>query len=163
MSNQLSVETLLQQEAQLTIPQLDAATAFSIGSGALTYAADQYNGKSVVIDITAVSGATLFRAYQGQIQPDNELWVKKKRNTTIRYETSSLRFGKELASKGRTLADKGLDPLEYTNYGGSFPLRLRNAPHITIAVLTVSGLQDHQDHDVAVNAIKNVFKIETTY
>lgn len=157
MANSLTIQDILTQESQLRLPTLDSEAAFQLGVSTLNYAKSQYPNRPVVVDITTVGGATLFRSYLGQIQPDNEQWIKKKRNTVIRFEASSLRFGKELASKGRTLADKHLDPLEFTNFGGGFPLRLQNASEITIAVLCVSGLKDYEDHDAAVNGIKNAF------
>ncbi|KAH3688585.1 hypothetical protein WICPIJ_000429 [Wickerhamomyces pijperi] len=159
MSSAPDITTIETQERTLVLSKLDSETAFNIGLASLQYAKSQYPNRSVVVDITTVAGATLFRSYSGEIQPDNEDWIKKKRNTVIRFEKSSLRFGGELQNRGKTLADKALDPSIYTNYGGGFPLRLQTAPGITIAVLTVSGLADHQDHDVAVNGLKKVLEI----
>lgn len=152
----LTVDTIAQQEKDLILTELNDAVAFKLGVAAREYALAHHKDSSVVIDITTAAGATLFRSYIGQIQPDNEHWVKVKRNTVIRFERSSKKFGLELAAKGRTLEDRALTSAEYTPYGGGFPIRIQAAPSYTLAVITVSGLTDVEDHAVCVEALKAV-------
>jgi uncharacterized protein (UPF0303 family) len=152
----LTIESIQQDENNLKLPNFDDEVVFELGLAARTYARANHPNDSVVIDITTVGGATVFRSYIGQIQPDNEYWVKKKRNTVIRFESASKRFGLSLEEKGRTFEDRGLNNIDYTNYGGGFPIRLQSAPDFVFAVLTVSGLKDYEDHNVCVEALKAV-------
>ncbi|ONH68470.1 hypothetical protein BON22_1209 [Cyberlindnera fabianii] len=152
----LTIESISEQEKSLLVSKFDDETAFAIGIAARNYALENFKGRSVIIDITTAAGACLFRTYIGEIQPDNETWIQKKRNTVVRFEKASKRYGLELEAKGRTLQTVGLNPNEYTNYGGGFPIKLASNPAFTFAVITVSGLKDHEDHAVCVAALKSV-------
>lgn len=150
----LTIQSIQEQENSLKLAHFNDDVAFKLGIAARQYILEHYVGASAVIDITSVSGTTLFRSYMGQIKPDNEQWIMKKRNTVIRFETASKKFGIALAERGITLADKGLSDQEYTEYGGGFPIRLQAAPDFVFAVITVSGLKDHEDHEICVEAFK---------
>ncbi|CEP22499.1 unnamed protein product [Cyberlindnera jadinii] len=151
--SELTIESIKKTESELLLDSVDSDAIYSLGANARKFANKEFPGRDIVIDITSATGNTLFRSYIGSILPDNEQWIKKKRNTVFRFGISSKRFGLELAAKGRTLADKSLSDLEYTNYGGGFPLKLKSAPDFVFAVLTVSGLKEHEDHQLCVDAL----------
>jgi len=71
--------------------------------------------------------------------PDNEEWVRRKRNVTFRFHRSSYAIGLALKRDGRTLREKeGLKDDDYMAHGGCFPVRLAGSP-LVIGAITVSG------------------------
>ena len=70
----------------------------------------------------------------------------------MRWHQSSLRAGRRLAAKGAKLGtEHGLDPLDYADHGGSFPIRVEGVG--VIGAITVSGLASEEDHAMIVAAI----------
>ena len=106
----------------------------------------------VVVDIRTPD-RTLFHAALPGSAPDNDHWARRKSNLTLRRHQSSLRAGLRLAAKGSILgADLGLDPLDYSDHGGSFPIRVADVG--VIGAITVSGLASEEDHAMIVAAIR---------
>jgi uncharacterized protein (UPF0303 family) len=130
-----------------------------------------------VISIALTTGSPLephvvFQsATESGTKPDNEIWIRRKRNTVLRFGMSSwaLRqkmlagppveeagvveaaFVKKFAlasSTGGSAAD------DYTINGGGFPVRVRGVDGI-VAVIVVSGLQQEDDHQVIVETVKD--------
>ncbi|OOQ84307.1 DUF967 domain protein [Penicillium brasilianum] len=107
--------------------------------------------------------------------PDNENWVRRKRNTVLRFGMSSWAmrmkvlaglsgsasasaveeaFLKKYAlasSSGGAVAD------EYAIHGGGYPIRVRGVEGV-VAVVVVSGLKQEDDHAVVAETIKQVIK-----
>ena len=96
------------------------------------------------IDIYAY-GKTLFHAALAGTHVDNGYWVQRKRNTVLRFAHSSLFMGETCRSKQTTLDGKySLDLSEFSDSGGSFPIRLKDGG--VIGAVTVSGLPQVEDH-----------------
>lgn len=157
MSSSIDLEKLAAEESHY-LKTFDAKVAFELGLKAKEISESEFPGRSVVIDITLASGPTIFRTAIGGITPDNEEWIKMKRNTVLRFGSSSYRFGKRFESLGRTLKSRDLDPTVYTTYGGGFPIYVAAAQQTIIAVITISGLKDHEDHYVAAKAVELISK-----
>ena len=84
--------------------------------------------------------------------PDNVEWVRRKSNVTARFHRSSYAIGREMEEKKSNLLDRyGLPIAEYASHGGSFPLRGKGAG--VIGSITVSGLPERADHQLAVEAL----------
>jgi uncharacterized protein (UPF0303 family) len=131
------------QEEQLRFPYFDHEVAWKLGL-ALKNAAEARSA-SVAIDIST-HAQLLFHYASSGATPDNTEWVRRKRNTTLRFFRSSYAIGLELKRDGRTLESKyGLGP-DYMAHGGSFPLRI--AGSTCIGAVTVSGLPQREDHDL---------------
>ena len=135
------------QEERLRFERFDAATAWRLGS-ALRQFADA-GGRGVAIDISS-HAQVLFHCATAGATPDNADWVRRKRNTTLRFFRSSYAIGLELQRDGRTLQDRfGLGP-DFMAHGGSFPLHLGTT---CIGAITVSGLPQREDHILVVQAL----------
>lgn len=158
-TDSIDLEALAAQE-QHYFKTFSCDTAFKLGLKAREIAETEFPSRPAVIDITLTTGATLFRTVLNEIQPDNEEWVKMKRNTVIRFNASSYRFGQRFKKLGRTLKDKALDPTVYTVYGGGFPIRVEGSKDFITAVITVSGLKDHEDHYIGQKAVELTSKQE---
>ncbi|CEO60903.1 hypothetical protein PMG11_05372 [Penicillium brasilianum] len=107
--------------------------------------------------------------------PDNENWVRRKRNTVLRFGMSSWAMrmkvlaglsGSESASaveeaflKKYALASSsgGAVADEYAIHGGGYPIRVRGVEGV-VAVVVVSGLKQEDDHAVVAETIKQVIK-----
>ena len=87
---------------------------------------------------------------------DKHDWLKRKANVSKRFEQSSLSVKKDLVNGNMTLKETfALDDKEYLAKGGSIPVFVKNAG--MIAIITVSGLHDEEDHKIIIDALKGKF------
>jgi uncharacterized protein (UPF0303 family) len=145
------LETLLAQEAELQFTKFDSATAWKIGS----WLADKARKESlrVVVGITK-GGQRLFHWAADGTCPDNDSWVDRKTRTVYRWGHSSFYMGRKVARENTSGAAKYfVDEREYAFDGGSFPVIVKGVG--VVGTVTVSGLKQNQDHDLAVQAIRH--------
>ncbi|KAJ5189250.1 hypothetical protein N7491_005578 [Penicillium cf. griseofulvum] len=130
--------------------------------------------KPALISI-ALNGVPLHVVFQSVTEsgtiPDNENWVRRKRNTVLRWGVSSwamrqktisglaagasadqieAAFVKKYAvpsATGGAVAD------EYAIHGGGYPIRVRGVDGV-IGVVVVSGLAQEDDHQVVAETIQ---------
>ncbi len=142
------------QEDLLQFSSFDADDAWRLGGSLRALA--QARAKPVAIAIwmagqTLFYGATVTSDGRG-VTPGNEDWLRRKRNTVLRFGKSSLRVGIELGRDGTTLeARQGLALADYATHGGGFPLLLRGSG--CVGAIVVSGLAQREDHELATRAI----------
>jgi uncharacterized protein (UPF0303 family) len=137
------------QEERLRFAKFDPEVAWKLGL-ALKAAADK-RGVGVALDISTPSYTLFSHSMQGAT-PDNAEWVRRKRNVTLRFHRSSYAIGLELTKIGRTIEDKhGIGTDDFMAHGGSFPIRL--AGPTCIGAVTVSGLPQREDHDLATRTL----------
>ena len=87
---------------------------------------------------------------------DKHDWLKRKANVSKRFEQSSLSVKNDLVNGNMTLKETfALDDKEYLAKGGSIPVFVKNAG--MIAIITVSGLHDEEDHKIIIDALKGKF------
>ncbi|KAF7561008.1 hypothetical protein G7046_g3144 [Stylonectria norvegica] len=115
--------------------------------------------RPAVISIAlANSSQVVFQCVTGPgIMPDNEHWVRRKRNTVLRFGSSTWFMNRKFdgdepafAAKFAISDDKKGD---YAIHGGAIPIRVQGVEGI-VAVVVVSGLKQHEDHGVIVEVIK---------
>lgn len=137
------------QEEALVLRCLDADVAWELGATVRDLAVER--GLTVVIDIRRV-GQPLFVTALDGTTADHAEWIRRKSNVALRFEKSSYAVGLRLKEKGESLtSQQGLELKDYATHGGAFPLRVRGAG--VVAVLTVSGLPQRADHELAVEAL----------
>lgn len=141
--------TLEDQEARLVFPAFTEETALTLGMSLVTLAKD--GALPVVISIRTAN-RTLFHCAMPGAAPLNDLWVRRKSNTALLFQHASLLVGARNRAKGQTLAHHGLDPADYADNGGSFPIRVRDVG--VVAVVTVSGLPQVEDHALVIRALE---------
>jgi uncharacterized protein (UPF0303 family) len=106
---------------------------------------------SLVVDVRRF-GQPLFYAALPGTTPDNVEWIRRKSNVASRFHRSSYAIRLELEEKESSLFERyGLPVADYAAHGGSFPLRVLGAG--VIGSVTVSGLPDRADHQLAVEAL----------
>lgn len=83
-------------------------------------------------------------------------WLRRKANVVKRFEDSSLivknDFEKENLSLEKTF---GLSDKDYALKGGSIPIFVKGAG--MIAIITVSGLHDVEDHKIIIDALEEKY------
>ncbi|MGC4409568.1 heme-degrading domain-containing protein [Allorhizobium sp. NPDC080224] len=144
------IETIERQESLLVFKSFDENVALDIGQRLVDLALSQK--APVVIDIRT-SDRTLFHAALPGASPDNDHWARRKSNVTLRMHKASLRVGELNRARGRSVsADIGLDPMDYADHGGSFPVRVEGTG--VVAAITVSGLKSEEDHAMIVTVLE---------
>ena len=146
------LDALAQQEKELVFPSFDPLTAWSLGSILRELAiARRY---SIVIDVRRFGqpDQQLFYTALPGTTPDNARWVQRKCNVVSRFHRSSYSLGLKLQHDGIRFADKySLPDADYATHGGSFPIRVAGAG--LIGAVTVSGLPQREDHNLAVEGV----------
>lgn len=108
-------------------------------------------GLKIVIDVRRVSQPLFYAALAGTT-PDNVEWVRRKSNLTFRLHRSSYAVGIETRQKNSTLLERyALPDSDYASHGGCFPIRVVGTG--VVAAVTVSGLPQRADHELAVEAL----------
>jgi uncharacterized protein (UPF0303 family) len=146
------IDTIEKQEARLVFKAFDELAALDLGQRLVALALSQK--APVVIDIRTPD-RTLFHAALPGASPDNDHWARRKSNVTLRFHKASLRVGEtnRLRERGVT-PDLGLDPLDYADHGGSFPVRVAGTG--VVAAITVSGLKSQEDHDMIIAVLEDL-------
>ncbi|PYH45019.1 DUF967 domain protein [Aspergillus saccharolyticus JOP 1030-1] len=102
--------------------------------------------------------------------PDNEVWVRRKRNTVLRWGVSSWLMRNKLLSSLSDLKKDGVEAAfvqkyalrssnggavadDYAIHGGGFPVRVRGVDGV-VGVIVVSGLKQEDDHQVIVDVVR---------
>lgn len=150
----MDIETLETEGKGLIFAEFTEATAFDLGLALVRLA--KAGGHPVVIDIRTAD-RTLFHAAMPGAVPQNNLWARRKSNTALLFQEASLLVGARKRAKGETLAVDGLDPKDYADHGGAVPIRVRGAG--VVAVATVSGLPQLEDHRLVVRAISELLGV----
>lgn len=116
--------------------------------------------KPTLISISlANSSQVLFQCAVGSgTLPDNDIWVQRKRNTVLRFGTSSwFQHCKYNGDEDKFRAKFGLSREEggrYAIHGGAVPIRVAGVEGV-VAVVVVSGLKQHEDHGVIIDVINS--------
>ncbi|KAI0888702.1 uncharacterized protein GGS22DRAFT_152194 [Annulohypoxylon maeteangense] len=113
--------------------------------------------KPTLISISLATGQVVFQCAVGSgTVPDNELWVQRKRNTVLRFGTSTWFQHCKYAGDEEAFRVKfGMSPAQAENYaihGGGVPIRVKGVEGI-VGVVIVSGLKQNEDHGVIVDVI----------
>jgi uncharacterized protein (UPF0303 family) len=144
-----SMDALQEQEDRLVFDRFDNLDAWRLGSRLVEWGIQR--GLPIAVDIRR-GPQQLFHAALPGTAADNDVWIARKVRVVERFAASSFRVGRRLAEQGRELgAGDGLDPALYAAHGGAFPIRIRDVG--VVAVVTVSGLPQAEDHALVVEAI----------
>ena len=146
------IAQIARQEAELVLHAFDADTAWRLGTIARELAVAR--GYIVVVGIRRLGQPSqqLFYTALAGTTPDNDRGVERKANTVARFHRSSYAMGLKLEAEGVSFSAKyALSDAKYATHGGAFPLRVASAG--VVGCLTVSGLPQRADHELAVEAL----------
>ena len=143
------IALIIAQEQRLAFRAFDEATAFAIGTAIRERAiADKL---SLVVDVRLWNRPLFYAAMPGT-DADNQHWVRRKANTVQRLLKSSYRVVLEQAREDRQFApSRAMDTADYALAGGGFPIRFAGLG--PIGCVTVSGLKERDDHQIAVDGV----------
>ncbi|KAB8072245.1 hypothetical protein BDV29DRAFT_6009 [Aspergillus leporis] len=156
-------------------PSFTSTTAWSLGlalrSRILSLPSNQR--KPALISIALTGGSEPHVVFQCATESgtlaDNEVWVRRKRNTVLRWGVSSwLMRNKMLSSTGLganeveaafvrkhalTSTGGGGAADDFAIHGGAFPVRVKSVDGV-VGVIVVSGLKQEDDHQVVLETIR---------
>ncbi|KAI8657846.1 hypothetical protein NCS57_01164000 [Fusarium keratoplasticum] len=144
-----------------TLASFTTEDAFELGN--LLYARlypFAVEGKPTVISISlANSSQVIYQSVTGPgVTPDNESWVRRKRNTVLRFGSSTWymhnKFKGDEVEFAAKFAISDSHKGDYAIHGGAIPIRVQGVEGI-VAIVIVSGLKQDEDHGVIADVIKN--------
>jgi len=130
-----------------TLPVFDHAVARRIGEVAAAIA--ERERLPLVVAVFRGEQRVYQAAFEGTT-PEHDDWIRRKRNTALRHDISSLEFVLRQRVSGRV--PDWLDPVEFAVAGGAVPILVNGS---TVGVVVASGLVDSigADHDFVMRAI----------
>ncbi|MDP3195738.1 heme-degrading domain-containing protein [Tabrizicola sp.] len=147
----MDIADLEAEFAALELPRFDEATALHLGQILVDLALP--DRLPVVIDIRTAD-RVLFHAGLPGSAPLNDLWARRKSNTALMFQVPSLLVAARNRAKSEALDKHGLSGADYADSGGAVPIRVKGVG--VVAVATVSGLPQVEDHKLVVRAIKTL-------
>lgn len=151
---QAMLDTIIHQETALQFDAFTAAEGWALGLAARQAA--MAHGGNIAVDVT-LGGVQVFRCTVGEATPNNTRWIRRKANVTLESWKSSLRMMLELQLSDRSAEEFGWSAADYVLAGGCFPIRVRGTG--VVGTLTVSGLPQTHDHQVAADALASYLGI----
>ena len=142
----MDIAELEAEAARLILPRFDADTALRLGQ----ILVDLADGLPVVINIRTAQ-RTCFHAALPGAQATNDNWARRKSNTALMMGRASMAVGLKNAARGTTLARDGLPEADYADHGGAVPILVAGVG--MVAVATVSGLPQEDDHRLVIRGI----------
>jgi uncharacterized protein (UPF0303 family) len=115
-------------------------------------------GQSLAIGIFNVAGMAVYQHVTPGATVNNTLWMRRKFNTVMNRERSSLWFTVTSEMRGKDLAAHVLDTNDYALVGGGFPIRLKSGELVAVAV--VSAFPHYEDHQFIVDALAEYLGID---
>jgi len=145
----MNLTELLAQEETLTLRHFTNRDALAAGQYVIDRALREQ--LSVAVELKR-NGQRLFYAALDGTAPDQEEWIRRKSNVVLRHGHSSLYMRLYNESKNRPYHTMyAVDPADYADAGGSFPVRVAGVG--VIGTITVSGLSQEADHQLAIEAL----------
>ncbi len=154
MTDMPSSQQILTQEQRLHWVRFDNALAWQLGC-TLKAAAEQRQA-AVAIEVWGF-GQVIFAYAMPGTSTDNLDWVRRKRQTVLRFGHSSLYVGQYNREKSREFERlPQISPLDYAGHGGSVPIKLSGGG--LIGAVTLSGLPQVEDHNLVCAAMLRVIE-----
>ncbi len=115
----------------------------------------QERNQNIAIQIDRLNH-TIFLYVDDNLPADKHNWLRRKANVAKHFEESSLGVKGDLINGNMTLKNTfALDENEYLAKGGAIPIFVKNAG--MVAVITVSGLKDEDDHKIIIDGLKEKY------
>ena len=149
MTKEANIALIKRQETELVFSEFNELVAHSLGDRIRERALREK--LVIVVDIRTWDRQLYFMALPGTTA-DNAEWVRRKANMVRQTQKASYRPVLENKTEAdHFLPRRGLDNADFVIAGGGFPIRVKGAG--VIGCITVSGLHERDDHQVAVDGI----------
>ena len=94
----------------------------------------------------------VFHAAMPGTSADNDSWAERKARVVAHFGISSYEvFERDVKHNPDFFRIFALSPNDYAPYGGAVPIKVRGT---MVGVLAVSGLESEQDHQLALDALR---------
>jgi uncharacterized protein (UPF0303 family) len=135
---------------KIELNKFDNSMAFEMGSKVIELA--KHRNQHIAIEIVRLN-QTIFLYIDDGLPMDKHNWLRRKTNVAKQFEESSLSVKNDLKEKKISL-DKtfALDNKDFLAKGGALPIFVDGAG--MVAIITVSGLHDEEDHNIIIDALK---------
>ena len=156
MSIEGDLQLLAEQERVLQFSEFGADSAWALGC--ILRDAALARGGAMTIEIE-VAGRRLFACATDGAPAGQADWIRRKRNTVMRFGRSSYAMGLMLELEGKTIeARHGLTLADFAMHGGGFPIALKGTG--TVGSVVVSGLPQREDHTLVVEGLAAMLGVE---
>ena len=147
---------MAEQERVLQFSEFGADSAWALGC--ILRDAALARGGAMTIEIE-VAGRRLFACATDGAPAGQADWIRRKRNTVMRFGRSSYAMGLMLELEGKTIeARHGLTLADFAMHGGGFPIALKGTG--TVGSVVVSGLPQREDHTLVVEGLAAMLGVE---
>lgn len=138
---------------KITLEKFSNKIALEIGLAIVNLAKER--NQNIAVQIERLN-QTIFLYVGDDLPADKHNWLRRKANLAKHFEESSLSIKQDLIQGKMTLEGTfALDEKEYLAKGGAIPIFVKNAG--MIAVVSVSGLRDEEDHQIIMDALNDEF------
>ncbi|ENN83849.1 hypothetical protein RHSP_41497 (plasmid) [Rhizobium freirei PRF 81] len=142
------MEAIKEQEQSLILPGFKYEDAWCLGQSLYTKAIERHLPLFMEV---FVNGGVRFAAASPKAHNNLADWVRRKRNLTLRMGQSSYLTDVMFKEHGISLEAFGMDLVNFGLGGGSIPIAVSDIG--IIGAVTVSGLPNIDDHNLAVECI----------
>jgi uncharacterized protein (UPF0303 family) len=145
-----------EQERLLQFESFGADSAWTVGSALRADAIARQAGMTFEIQI---AGRVLFACSTDKASAGQADWIRRKRNTVMRFGKSSYAVGLQLKLEGKEFAERHeLSLTDYAAHGGGFPIVLKETG--LVGSVVSSGLDQRTDHAMVVQTLAASLGIE---
>jgi uncharacterized protein (UPF0303 family) len=145
----MSTETI----RKITLETFSNKIALEIGLAIVDLAKER--SQNIAVQVERLNH-TVFLYVDDNLPADKHNWLRRKAKLAKHFEESSLSIKQDLQEGKMSLEHTfALDEKEYLAKGGAIPIFVKNAG--MIAVVSVSGLRDVEDHQIIMDALKGKF------
>ena len=135
---------------KIELDSFSNAMALDIGLKIIDLA--KIRNQNIAVEVCRLNH-TVFLYMDDNLPVDKHNWLRRKANVAKQFEESSLSVKNDLEVGNMTLKKTfGLDDKNFIAKGGSIPIFVKNVG--MIATITVSGLNDKEDHEIIIEAFK---------
>ena len=141
------------QEDKYIFPEFSRNDVWELGCTLV----EEYSKASGPLAATIwLNDTELFRYYPEGTGEFHHQWLERKRKTVKIMNMSSMRWKAKLEMNGSSMAAECLDPIEYADCGGGFPIRIKGGA--VIGFIGASGLSDDEDHAAIIAGLETFFR-----
>jgi uncharacterized protein (UPF0303 family) len=134
---------------KLVVTKFTNTTALEMGLKIVNLAKSK--NQNIAVKIERLN-YTIFLHIGDHLPADKHHWLDRKANVAKHFEESSLSVKNDLVEGNMTLEKTfGLSGKTFLSKGGAIPIFVEEAG--MVAVITVSGLTDEEDHNIIVEAL----------
>ena len=147
---------LQKQEELLRFDTFSSKDAWDLGSFIVNKLYE--SNKDLAVAIYKTTGNVMFQHSTGKTTMFNNIFMKRKFNTVLLFESSSLCAEVLSEMRKQPITALGVNPDDYVLCGGGFPIRLKTGE--LVAVITTSNLPPYYDHKSIITFLSEYLKVD---